>query len=710
MSALTGRGNVLARVSEKIIVTSALPYANGPIHFGHVVGAYLPADIYVRYRRMCGDDVHYICGSDEHGVAITLKAEQAGQSYEEYVDHWFGEITRILGDVGVEFDLFSGTAAHRNPHHVELAQTFFRDLHANGYLEQRSEEQFFSEQTQRFLPDRYVKGTCYLCGFDGARGDECPSCGSWLDAKKLKDPRSTLDDSPPVLKSTTHWYLQLDKIRDEWLEEWFESKHGEWKVNVRHFVKGALKDLRERPITRDLPWGVPLPEEHAEDGKVLYVWFEAPIGYLSISKQYWTEQGQPERFEELWKDPDTRLFHFIGKDNITFHVVVFPSMLFGTKAGWVTPENVPANEFFNLEGSKFNTSKGWYIPEDSVKQFSVDSLRYALTTMMPETADSDWSWREFQSRLNDDLADNIGNFVSRTLRFAERFLDGVIPELGDLTAQDQEILSAGSTAATEIGEHFANFSFRKACLRLMAYGNAANKYYDQEQPWVTRKSDPARCGHTLRVCSELIRSIAILCRPVMPATSDTLLKALGVDGQPMLADAGGVRLPAGPLQASALPVLFPKVPNEFIEAELNKLATMAEQSSDQPQAAPSSATTEGGSAETASVEPTIEFDQFTAVDMRAATITTAEKHPKADRLLVLEVDLGFEKRTILAGVAGSYAPQDLVGRRVIAVCNLAPRKMRGIESAGMLLAADDEGGKPRFLAPDEGTPDGTRVS
>jgi methionyl-tRNA synthetase len=694
---------------EKLIVTSALPYANGPIHFGHVVGAYLPADIYVRYRRMCGDEVHYVCGSDEHGVAITLKAEQAGKSYEEYVDHWYGEITRILNDVGIEFDLFSGTSAHRNPHHVELAQTFFRDLHANGYLKKRSEEQFYSEQMQRFLPDRYVEGTCYLCDHEGARGDECPSCGSWLDAKKLKNPRSTLDGSPPVLKSTSHWYLQLDKIRDEWLEDWFQSKQDEWKINVRHFVKSALKDLRERPITRDLPWGVPLPDEHAEDGKVLYVWFEAPIGYLSISKQYWTDKGQPEQFEKLWKNPDTKLYHFIGKDNITFHVVVFPAMLFGAKAGWITPENVPANEFFNLEGRKFNTGEGWFIPEESIKgRFPVDSLRYALTTMMPETADSDWSWREFQSRLNDDLADNIGNFVSRTLRFAERFMDSEIPDLGELTAEDKEALAAGTTAATEISEHFASFSFRKACLRLMAFGNTANKYYDQQQPWVTRKNDLARCGHTLRVCAEMIRTIAVLCRPVMPQTSDTLLEALGVDRQPQLSDAGGIGLPAGPLRAAVLPVLFPKISNEVIETELQNLTNMADQPS--PETPNTEPTTNADAGPNPPLESIIEFDQFKAVDMRAATITAAEKHPKADRLLVLEVDLGFETRTILAGVTGSYEPAELVGKRVVAVCNLATRKMRGIDSEGMLLATEDEGGKPRFMTPDAGTPNGARVT
>ncbi|MCA8954945.1 MAG: methionine--tRNA ligase, partial [Planctomycetes bacterium] len=445
-------------MTEKIIVTSALPYANGPIHFGHIVGAYLPADIFVRYQRMRGEDVHFVCGTDEHGVAITLKAEQAGQSYPDYVDHWHREIGRILDSIGIEFDLFSGTAAHHNPFHAELAQGFFLDLMRNGYLEQRTEEQFYSATLGRFLPDRYVEGTCYKCNSPNARGDECPSCGSWLDAKQLIDPRSTLDGSTPVLRETRHWYLKLDQIRDEWLAEWFTAKTAEWKVNVRHFVASALDDLRARPITRDLPWGVPLPGEFAEAGKVLYVWFEAPIGYLSISKQYWNGQGQPERFEQLWKDPATKLYHFLGKDNITFHAVVFPAMLWGTKAGWVVPTNVPANEFFNLEGKKFNTSKGWYIPESSISgRFPVDGLRYALATMMPETADSDWSWREFQARINDDLADNLGNFVARTLRFAERFLDGAIPDLGPLLPQDRELLDAGAAAAEEIGAHLASF-------------------------------------------------------------------------------------------------------------------------------------------------------------------------------------------------------------------------------------------------------------
>jgi methionyl-tRNA synthetase len=504
-------------------------------------------------------------------VAITLKAEQAGKSYEEYVDHWNEVILRTLSDVGIEFDIYSGTAHHRNPHHRELSQRFFLDLQKNGYVFEQTEEQYYSEALGRFLPDRYIEGVCYKCDYEKARGDECPSCGSWLDAKKLKDPRSTLDGNKPLLKPSKHWYLDLGKIKQEWLSKWFESKKDDWKVNVRHFVKGALKDLRERPITRDLPWGVPVPLPDTE-GKVLYVWFDAPIGYLSISKQYWHDQGKPERFEKLWQSPDTKLYHFIGKDNITFHVVVFPAMLHGTKAGWIVPENVPANEFFNLEGKKFNTSAGWYIPEDSIKgKYSIDQLRYALATMMPETADSDWSWQEFQSRLNDDLADNLGNFVARTLRFAERFLAAEIPALAaaQLTAADEAILAAGKTAAEETAALLHGFQFRKACQRLMAYGSACNKYYDEQQPWVTRKSNLDRCGQTLRVCAELIRTIAVLSYPVLPHTAKTLLGTLGLEPTPALADAGGIGLADGPLKVAPLPVLFPKVEDKVIQQELS---------------------------------------------------------------------------------------------------------------------------------------------
>lgn len=709
---------------ERLIVTSALPYANGPIHFGHLVGAYLPADVYVRFRRMLGDDVHYVCGTDEHGVAITLKAEQAGEDYESYVDRWHEAIKAKLDGLGIEFDIFTGTSHHRNPFHRELSQQFFTDLAANGYLLERTEEQFYSPTTERFLPDRYVVGTCYLCDYDQARGDECPNCGKYLDAKKLINPRSSLDGSEPVLKETRHWYLDLAKSRDTWLREWFESKREQWKPNVQNFVRSDLAELRERPITRDLPWGVPVPLPDT-DGKVLYVWFDAPIGYLSISRQFFEQQGRPEGFEELWKAPDTKLYHFIGKDNITFHVVVFPTMLHGTARGWALPENVPANEFFNLQGNKFNTSAGWLIPEDScVKDVPVDALRYALCTMMPETADSEWTWEEFQSRVNNDLADNLGNFVSRTLRFVERFFDGVVPAATGLDAPDDELLAHAKACGAEFQEHLHAFRFRRACQTLMALGSHSNRYYDAQEPWKRVKSDAERprAATTMRLCVEMIHSLAILCRPILPATSKTLLAALGVDEPRGFEDVGRVALPEGEVAglplSGALPkftddkgkektALFRKIGDRAIAAELERLREMA---------ATAGSGTDSGTGRDADASSThepladgIEFDDFVKVDLRAGTVLAAEKHPKADRLLVLTVDLGFEQRTVVAGIAASYAPEDLVGSRVAVVANLAPRKLRGITSQGMILATDDAEGLPRLVRPDDATPNGARV-
>lgn len=697
-------------MSKRVLVTSALPYANGPIHFGHIVGAYLPADIYVRYRRMLGDDVHFVCGTDEHGVAITLKAEQQGEDYAAYVDRWHAVIANSLANLGIEFDVFTGTANHRNPYHRELAQQFFRDLSENGYLFERSDEQFYSPATQRFLPDRYVQGTCYLCGYEKARGDECPNCGKYLEAKQLKSPTSTLDGSTPVLKQTKHWYLDLAKIRDEWLGEWFEAKQGSWKPNVENFVRSDLKELRERPITRDLPWGVPVPVEDA-DGKVLYVWFDAPIGYLSISRQHWDAVGQPERFDEFWKSPDTELYHFIGKDNITFHAVVFPSILWGAKRDWTLPTNVPANEFFNLEGRKFNTSAGWYIPEEAVQDVPVDALRYALCTMMPETADSEWTWEAFQSRVNDELADNLGNFVSRTLRFVEKFFDGTVPAFSAPTAADDAILAEVRASRDAVRDHLDKFQFRRACAALMGLGNAANKYYDSEQPWVTVKDDATRerCGHSMRICVELIDWLATLAAPFMPETSATLRSAIGRGDRALDLDAIGEKPRAagaivGAPLSSALPkfrdrkgnektALFRKLTDEFIAERRQQLeATAMDDTTDHEPLADG-----------------IEFDQFAAVDIRVGTVTAAEKHTKADRLLVLQVDIGFETRTIVAGIAASYEPAELIGRRVNVVANLAPRKLRGIESQGMLLAADDADGKPRLLKASDGVPNGTRV-
>ncbi len=698
---------------EQIIVTSALPYANGPIHFGHVVGAYLPADVYVRFRRMLGDDVHFVCGTDEHGVAITLKAEQQGIAYEQYVDHWHAVIGQTLSRLGIEFDIFSGTAHHRNPFHRPLAQQFFLDLKANGYLSQRTDEQFFSERSQRFLPDRYVEGTCYFCGYEKARGDECPSCGRYLDARRLKDPKSTIDGSTPVLRETTHWFLDLGRARDEWLRDWLDSKTDRWKPNVLNFVKGDLDELRERSVTRDLPWGVPVPVAGSE-GKVLYVWFDAPIGYLSISQQYFAARGESERFDELWKNPSTKLYHFIGKDNITFHTVVFPSMLHGTERGWILPDNVPANEFFNLEGRKFNTSSGWFIPEESVATDPIDALRYALCTMMPETADSDWTWEEYQARVNSDLADNLGNFVTRTLRFVERFFEGVVPAWTDPAPEDRTVLEAARTASREVQEHLHAFRFRRACQAIMALGNECNRYYDAAQPWTLVKNEATkpRAATIMRTCVEAIHALAVLCAPVMPDTSAMMLRAIRREDAGARFDDAGAILDGrsadgygGAPLSGALPrftdakgqeksALFLKIPDERVAAEIERLRAAEEPPVPEHQP----------------LADEIGFDAFAAVDLRAAVIVAASKHPKADRLLVLEVDLGLETRTVCAGVAASYSPDELVGKRVIVVANLAPRKLRGIESQGMLLATDDADGKPRFVEPGAGARPGTRVS
>jgi methionyl-tRNA synthetase len=707
---------------KRVLVTSALPYANGPIHFGHVVGAYLPADIYVRFRRLLGDDVHFVCGTDEHGVAITLKAEQAGQDYASYVDRWHKEIHQTLTALGVEFDVFGGTAHHRNPGHRALCQQFFTDLLRNGFVFDKTEEQFYSDTLQRFLPDRYVEGGCYVCGFPNARGDECPKCGTWLDSKRLVDPRCTLDGSRPVLKPTRHWYLDLQKIRGQWLQGWFDNKRGQWKGNVEHFVDDALKDLRERPITRDLPWGVPVPLPGTE-GKVLYVWFDAPIGYLSISQEYLAQHQERGSFQSWWQSKDTELYHFIGKDNITFHVVVFPSMLWASKRGWVLPSNVPANEFFNLEGQKFNTSRGWYIPEGSAaSRVPVDALRYVLTAMMPETADSDWSWKEFQARINGELADNLGNFVARTLRFAERYTDGVIADAGQLAPADAELLQGARAAADEMAGLYGSFQFRRAAQRLMAFSAACNKYYDSEQPWQTRKSDPARCARTIRVCAEAIRSLAILGAPILPGTSRTLLDALGITGPVRWPDAGGTGLPPGPLRPKPMAVLFEKVADEVVTNELNRLKELEQKMSTTPlpsspgpqPKSPAPATPPGphgaGAAPAAPAGPLpIDYDQFAAVDLRAATIVSAEKHPKADKLLVVQVDLGNERRTVVAGIAPAYKPEELTGRRVVVVTNLKPRALRGIESNGMILASDDAQGLPRLVALDPAVPNGAKV-
>ena len=482
----------------RFLVTSALPYANGPIHFGHIAGAYLPADVHVRYQRMRGHEVLYVCGTDEHGVAITLKAEQAGVGYREYVDRWHAEIKALFDRFGIAFDVWSGTA--RCPHHVPLVQRFFSTLRARGLVFDQVEEQWFSEASGRFLPDRYLQGRCPSCGFEKARGDECPKCGSWIDARKLGDPVSLVDGSRPALKPTRHWYLDLPKALELGLGAWYQGKQaaGEWKPNVDGYVREMLADIKPRPITRDLPWGVPLPAGVTDEpGKVLYVWFDAPIGYVSATAEWCArEHGDAERWRDWWQDPEVRLVHFIGKDNIAFHVVVFPAMLLGQADAWEgrrfnLPAAVPANEFYNLQGRKFNTSAGWYLDNDDFfAKYDADVARFHLMLTAPETADSEFTWQDFQNTANALLADKIGNFASRVLKFAIARCGGAVPEAAGAPAAHPALAEADE-AFGRVGGHFERYELRKAAQAIVAGAAALNVYFDERAPWKLAKSEAA---------------------------------------------------------------------------------------------------------------------------------------------------------------------------------------------------------------------------
>ena len=579
----------------RFLVTSALPYANGPIHFGHVAGAYLPADVYVRYLKMVKgeENVLYVCGTDEHGVAITLKAEQQGLGYREYVDHWHQEILSLFDRFGIAFDTFSGTA--RCPHHAEASQRFFTTLLERGHVFEKTERQWFSEQSGRFLPDRYLQGGCPQCGFEKARGDECPDCGSWIDARELKDPISLIDGSSPVLKATKHWYLDLPKLQEAGLDAWYRGKDGKhpvhpWKPNVDGHVQAMLRDLHERPITRDLPWGVPLPEGLEDaDGKVLYVWFDAPIGYLSATMEWAEAQGTPDAWKDWWQDEDTRLVHFIGKDNIAFHVVVFPSMLLGQEDAWeggpfVLPWAVPANEFYNLQGRKFNTSTGWYLDNDRFfERYDADAARFHVLMSAPETADSEFSWQEFQVTNNSLLADKVGNLASRVLKFVAKRFDGLVPAASPGLEHDS--LREADRAFAEMGEHLKGFEFRKAAQRFIAGCAAINQFFDAMEPWKLVKSEEEaereRCAATLERCLAYLELISRRMAPFCPNKAAELRTMLGEvasqDGSSW-GEEGAGRSPAA--LAAGIPlgtpgVLFRKIEDADIAEEIALLEASA---------------------------------------------------------------------------------------------------------------------------------------
>ncbi len=578
----------------KYLVTSALPYANGPIHFGHVAGAYLPADIYVRYLRMRGHEVLYVCGTDEHGVAITLRAEQEGLSYRESVDRWHDQIRALFDRFQVRFDVFSGTA--RCAPHAETSRRFFRTLLERGWVTERVEEQWYSEESERFLPDRYLQGRCPECGYEEARGDECPSCGSWIDASALGDPVSLVDGSRPVLRETKHWYLDLPALRAAGLDRWLqgndeERPHLPWKPNVQGHVQAMLRDLQARPITRDLPWGVPVPEELAgAEGKVLYVWFDAPIGYVSATMEWAAEQGEPEAWRGWWQDPDTHLVHFIGKDNIAFHLVVFPAMLLGQGEAWdgkplVLPYSVPANEFYNLQGRKFSTSAGWYLDNEAFfERYSPDAARFHLALTAPETADSEFTWEGFQTTNNSLLADKLGNLASRVIKFAARRFEGQVPAAGDALDRHAALVEADARFA-EVGDRLSRNELRMAARALIAGCDSLNQFFDALAPWKLVKSeeaeDRAACAACIERCLAYLELLSRRLAPFCPGAAERLRVMLGEaaagDGAAW-GDEGPDQLPARLAAGSALgeaEVLFSKIDDQTVAAELEELAARA---------------------------------------------------------------------------------------------------------------------------------------
>lgn len=658
----------------KTLITSALPYANGPLHFGHIAGAYLPGDCYARFLRMQKDsDVLYICGSDEYGIAITMSADLAGRTPQEQVDLFHGVIKDFFKQLNFSFDHYSRTTW---PGHVKTTQEFFTDLLANGYIEEKITDQLYSVADNRFLADRYVVGTCPKCGFQNARGDECTSCGASYEATDLKDPRSKLTNAPLVLEPTQHWFLKLEMFKEP-LTNWLETKN--WKPNVANFIKGYIADLHSRSITRDSTWGVPIPLANT-DLKVLYVWFDAPIGYISATKEWAEIIGDKECWKNYWCDSETKLVQFIGKDNIPFHGAIFPAMIMGQNQPYKLVDELPANEFYKLEGRQFSKSEGWYIDlADFFTRYSADQIRYTIASNAPETADSEFTWKDFQMRCNSELLGKYGNLVNRVMVFAHKQCQGMIP-IPQLKESDQQFLDEVNLLVNEISECYSQFKLRRACQLIMELAQKGNVYFDSRQPWKDAKLDDSeskeRLATTLHCCFECIKTLAIISSPVVPESAEKIWKMLGFENDISkisweVAMTGS--LPHG--QKLGEPeILFRRVEDAEIEMEVKKLHSLAAQhQTDEP----------------ATYEPlkeVIDIEAVQKLDLRIGTILEAAAVPKSKKLLILKVDLGFEKRQILSGISQFYQPADLIGKRVVVIANLKPAKLMGIESQGMLLA------------------------
>ncbi len=672
---------------KRILVTSALPYANGPLHLGHLAGCYLPADIFTRFHRLKGNDVIHICGSDEHGVAITIKAEQEGISPQELVDRYHNEFKQVFKEMGIDFDHYSRTSI---PLHHKTSQEFFLNVKKNGYIEEKEIEQFYCPKCKRFLADRYIEGTCPHCGNENARGDQCEKCGKWLEPTELINPRCKVCGTTPVLKKTTHYFLKLDKLQTK-IEEWQKDKT-HWKDNVKEFCQGWFKQgLQPRAITRDLPWGVKVPGKE-EEGKVLYVWFDAPIGYITSTKEWAEKIGNPEKWREYWQKEDTRLVHFIGKDNIVFHAIVWPGMLMA-EGNYILPYDIPANEFLNIEGDKISTSRNWAIwVKDYLKTFPPDPLRYALSANAPETKDADFSWKAFQTRNNSELADILGNFVNRTYVFIKKYFDGIVPIPEKLNKEDEEIIEKSLSFLDKMDNLYDTFQVRKASFEMMELARIGNRYFDYQKPWETVKTDKDKTAQTIYVCSRIVAVLSMISSPIIPFSAKKMRETFNI---PEMKWDDMKKFEYGKdWKVGKSEVLFKKIDDKIIENEKSKLGkketTMEEKKEERTY---------------------ITIDDFKKIDLRVAKVVNAEKVEKADRLLKLQLKIGDEERQIVAGIAQYYTPEELVGKNIIIVYNLKPAKIRGIESNGMLLAASTEDrSKVVILTPEKDIEDGSKIS
>ena len=674
---------------KRTLITAALPYANGPVHIGHLAGVYIPSDIYARYLRLKGEEVLFVCGSDEHGVPVTIKAKKEGITPQDVVDRYDAIIRQSFADFGITFDIYGRTTS---PTHREHAAAIFRTLYDKGEFLEEESEQYYDPEAKQFLADRYITGTCPRCQYDRAYGDQCEHCGSTLNPTDLIHPKSAISGATPELRKTKHWYLPLNKHED-FLRQWILEDHKEWKTNVYGQCKSWLDGgLQPRAVSRDLDWGIPVPVEGAE-GKVLYVWFDAPIGYISNTKEL-----LPDSWETWWKSEDTRLLHFIGKDNIVFHCIVFPAML-RAEGSYILPDNVPANEFLNLEGDKISTSRNWavwlneYLEDLPGKQ---DVLRYVLTANAPETKDNDFTWKDYQARNNNELVAVFGNFVNRALVLTAKYFEGRVPARGELTDFDKETLDELGKVRSAIEKELDAFHFREALKEAMNLARLGNKYLADTEPWKLAKTDMDRVATILNISLQLTANLAIAFAPFLPQSSEKLLGMLQIS-LPAWTDLGRSDLLAVGHQLEQASLLFEKIEDEVIEAQIAKLQA-------------TKAANDAAEAKAPAVGEDITFDDFTKLDLRVGTVLECQKVPKADKLLQFRIDDGLGGRTIVSGIAQHYSPEELVGKQVCFIANLPPRKLRGIESQGMILSAEDyTTGALRLITPMELLATGSQI-